>query len=302
MKQSCSTVFFLYFVFHACMSWGQSYNDNQMRIGEIEYVYTTPEYRIIDTFPPSLFNTNSLFKYIVIENAWSGVFDSIGFPELPFLTFNFEVPYNSQNHKVSIKDMVYDTIGIEAPILPNQGDFNKEFDLEDYIFQINKQAYFSDNKFVDEFYRPLDTFIIRGTKGVRLIVMPFEYNPYRMQLYILKSAKFVIRYQEGREQQLQPYSATWNNILSSVFENHSVETRRQAVENYLILTLPQYTDAIQYFADYKQSLGYNVKIHTLSTNQHTPAAIRQLIRDYYSNIETRPDFILLVGDHPDLPA
>ena len=58
-----------------------------------------------------------------------------------------------------MKDMVYDTIEIKAPILPYQGDFTKESDLGDYDFQINKQAYFSDNKFVDEFYRSLDTFI-----------------------------------------------------------------------------------------------------------------------------------------------
>ena len=66
--------------------------------------------------------------------------------------------------------------------------------------------------------------------------------------------------------------------------------------------MPNYEDAIWHFAYYKQSLGMDVTVCSLDHNHRTPGTIKQIIQDYYDNAETRPDFVLLVGDHPDLPA
>ncbi len=62
-------------------------------------------------------------------------------------------------------------------------------------------------------------------------------------------------------------------------------------------------ETLQYFADYKRSLGYNVNIISLEQEeQRTPEEIKGIIQDQYDDLLTRPDYVLLVGDHPKLPA
>lgn len=264
--------------------------------------FSVPSYSIKDTILPIEYGNPNLYKHINVFESSAGLIDSVGFPELPFLMYNFEIPYNAYNIDVSLTDMQYEYYDLDNHILPCQGDLDKTGINNSYQFNINETFYSSDNFFMTLECRLMDTFIIRGVKGVRLAVMPFKYNPYRKQLKVLKSAKIELRYQAGQEIQKQPQSETWENIHSSLFVNHTPSLRAPATENYLILTLPEYEESIQYFANYKQSLGMNVKVHTLAQSQLPSTEIKQIIQDYYDDIETRPDYILLVGDHPNLPA
>lgn len=270
---------------------------------EITFDFTLPTYDIIDTVLPVIFNNQTTFKYIRINNPYLGIIDSLGFPELPFISYNFEVPNSAHNIEITITDAIYETLYLVKHIIPFQGDVLKDSVYETRPLRFEERFYNSREVFTTEDYKILDTFVVRGTKGVRVSIMPFKYNPYQKQLTILKNAKLHVKYHTtNREESSWEQSITWQNILNNIYVNHTYATRAPSVENYLIITLPQFADALQYFADYKQSIGYNVKIHSLNENQRTPTAIKQLILDYYNNNDTRPDFILLVGDHPDLPA
>lgn len=283
-------------------TYGQSLAVDYSDAQKIICSFTLPPYHISDTILPVEFSNSNSYGFIKFFDESAGVVDSVGFPELPFLIYNFEIPYNANNIEVSMTDKQYEYYYLDNHILPCQGDFDKNGNYENLQFNFNEVFYLSNSFFMPIDYQLLDTFVIRGVKGVRIAILPFKYNPYRKQLQVLKSAKIEIRYQLGQNRQNPQQSDIWENIHKSIFVNHSPSFRAPAAEKYLIMTLTEYEDDIQYFANYKQSLGMDVKVHTIDTNQQTSSAIKQIIQDYYDDVDTRPDYILLVGDYPDLPA
>lgn len=264
--------------------------------------FLLPQYTIIDTILPIEYGVSSQFKYIRMSDPASSVYDSVGFPELPFLSYSFEIPYSAYNCEVEMTDLQYDVFNIDGLILPNQIDTIWDDTLTRLPFSMNAYCYSLDHEFLSRECFLSDPFIIRGKKGVRIVILPFKYNPYSTQLKVITSAKITIHYSLDHATPEYVASETWDNIYSSVFVNHVQGRQPSGGENYLIITLPQFKESLQYFADYKQSLGYNVNIISLEQHQRDSATIKQIIQNLYNNQMTRPDYILLVGDHPDLPA
>lgn len=264
--------------------------------------FSLPQYTIVDTVLPIEYGVSTQFKYIRMSDPSSSVYDSVGFPELPFLSYSFEIPYNACNCEIEMTDIQYDIFNIEGHILPNQIDNIWDDTLTRLPFSINTSCYSSNHEFIPRECFLSEPFIIRGKKGVRAVILPFKYSPFRNQLKVITSAKISINYSIDQATPEYVASETWDNIYRAVFVNHVQNRQLTDGENYLIITLPQFKEAIQYFADYKQSLGYNVNIVSLEQDQRDSAAIRQIIQDLYDDQSSRPDFVLLVGDHPDLPA
>ena len=283
------------------MGLGQISSIIQVNPTTITCVFSIPQYSIVDTILPSEYGTHPSYNYIRMEDPASGVYDSVGFPELPFLSYSFEIPNGAYDCEIEMTDVQYDAVDISKLILPCQGDINKDDTVTSFPFSQNQLCYTSDQDFIPELCKLSAPFVIRGKKGVRAIIMPFKYNPYRNQLRVIKSAKILIRYSLGNGNPEYAVSKVWDNILDVAFVNHS-QSQQHVDENYLIVTLPKYEEAMQYFADYKRSLGYNVSTILLEEGQRTPERIKQLIRNQYDDPDTRPDYVLLVGSHPELPA
>ena len=283
-------------------SQGQLTSVRQADSNTILCTFSLPQYTIVDTVLPREYGVRTTFKYVKMSDPDLGTYDSVGFPELPFLSYNFELPYSAYDCEIELSDIQFETVNIVGHILPNQIDTLWDDTVTSIPFSQNTSCYSSDHDFMSENCRLSETFIIRGVKGVRAIVLPFKYNPYRNQLKVMVSANIRIHYKQGRDISEYVASETWDNIYSSVFVNHVPNRQPPVAENYLIVTLPDYKNDIQYFADYKHSLGYNVTIISLEQNQQTPSGIKQVIQNLYDEPSTKPDYVLLVGDHPALPA
>ncbi len=283
-------------------SQGQLTSVRQADSNTILCTFSLPQYTIVDTVLPREYGVRTTFKYVKMSDPDLGTYDSVGFPELPFLSYNFELPYSAYDCEIELSDIQFETVNIVGHILPNQIDTLWDDTVTRIPFSQNTSCYSSDHDFMSENCRLSETFIIRGVKGVRAIVLPFKYNPYRNQLKVMVSANIRIHYKRGRDISEYVASETWDNIYSSVFVNHVPNRQPPVAENYLIVTLPDYKNDIQYFADYKHSLGYNVTIISLEQNQQTPSEIMQVIQNLYDEPSTKPDYVLLVGDHPALPA
>ena len=283
-------------------SQGQLTSVRQADSNTILCTFSLPQYTIVDTVLPREYGVRTTFKYVKMSDPDLGTYDSVGFPELPFLSYNFELPYSAYDCEIELSDIQFETVNLVGHILPNQIDTLWDDTVTRIPFSQNTSCYSSDHDFMSENCRLSETFIIRGVKGVRAIVLPFKYNPYRNQLKVMVSANIRIHYKRGRDISEYVASETWDNIYSSVFVNHVPNRQPPVAENYLIVTLPDYKNDIQYFADYKHSLGYNVTIISLEQNQQTPSGIMQVIQNLYDEPSTKPDYVLLVGDHPFLPA
>ena len=69
-----------------------------------------------------------------------------------------------------------------------------------------------------------------------------------------------------------------------------------------MITAPAYENTLTYFANYKRNIGYEVNVVNTTTTGTTVESVKSYIQSQYNNLSTRPDFVLLVGDHADIPA
>ena len=66
--------------------------------------------------------------------------------------------------------------------------------------------------------------------------------------------------------------------------------------HYLIITPPQFELYIQYFADWKTRMGYKVTIVGTDIAGNSASTIKGYIQTAWDTWETRPDFLVIVGD------
>ncbi len=66
--------------------------------------------------------------------------------------------------------------------------------------------------------------------------------------------------------------------------------------HYLIITPPQFELYIQYFADWKIRMGYQVTIVGTGQAGTSASSIKDYIQSAWDSWESRPDFVVLVGD------
>ena len=299
-----SGILLFLFVLHPIVSQEQISSIRQVDTNTILCSFSLPHFTIADTTLPRDYGVRTTFKYIKMSDPSKGYLDSVGFPDLPFLSYNFEIPYHASNCEIELYNIQYDSIYINGQILPRQIDTLWEDMVTGIPFRINTLCYSSDSYFLSEEFRLSEPFIIRGVKGVRAILMPFSYNPSRNLLKVIVSANIRIHYNTHRGQDTaeRVVPKTWDNLLNKIFVNYNHSRIDSGNENYLIITLPDYTESLLSFADYKQVWGYNVNIVTLEDDQRTPEAIKEIIQEQYNEPSTRPDYVLLVGNHPSLPA
>ncbi|MCB0393401.1 MAG: hypothetical protein KDD25_02505, partial [Bdellovibrionales bacterium] len=69
--------------------------------------------------------------------------------------------------------------------------------------------------------------------------------------------------------------------------------------SYLIVSPDNLTNGVEEFVAWKQSMGYEVSVESLSSPNNTKENIQALIRSYYD--AGKADFVVLIGDENSLP-
>ena len=93
------------------------------------------------------------------------------------------------------------------------------------------------------------------------------------------------------------------NYLNNLLENYKKkETKNFSKGIYLIITPAGFESTVEYFANYKRNIGFDMRIINTNTIGKTPKAIKNFIQNQYKNSSTRPTYVLLVGDVDSIPA
>jgi hypothetical protein len=71
---------------------------------------------------------------------------------------------------------------------------------------------------------------------------------------------------------------------------------------YLMITPPEFESALDTFARYKKSIGFDVEVVNTNITGKTQVSIKNYIQTLYDDASTRPKFVLLVGDVEFIPA
>jgi len=261
-----------------------------------------PSYTISDTVLPAEYGVSQTFKYIHMSDDRYGIIDSVGLPILPQKTYTLSLPTNVQNISVSVTNTSYITTSLTSHILPCQEDVDKSNPVFNY--SVNSTYYSSSGGAFNATYAISDTFDVHGVKGVSLSIMPFTYDPAKKRLTILQRATVNISYTcDSLGDSSYTVSPVWDDYLSRFFDNYTPTIRdNTSAGRYLIITHPMFANTIQQFADYKRNIGYDVEVVSTGDTGVTPEQVKQVILTKYINFFTRPDFVLLVGDHQHIPA
>jgi len=97
-------------------------------------------------------------------------------------------------------------------------------------------------------------------------------------------------------------------VLTTLMVASSITTQSQnnadnySRERYLMITDPTFEKTLTEFAQYKQSIGFDVQVVNTDVTGKKKTEIKNYIQNQYDNISTRPKYLLLVGDVAHIPA
>ena len=259
------------------------------------------DYRIEFTLPQ--YNLNSIsadgeeFYNLLVKGY--GVTPEAGLPALPLVSFNLFISDGENNPSFEIINQNKSEELLDHKIFPQQMPWEKIKPLDERPFYINRDYYASRGT---EF--PLvkisEPFIIGGIKGVMVTIYPFNYNPLDNKISVTTSSVIDIKLSEAPNTSLVK-SKDYNSFLNNVFVNYNPLTEKMSMK-YLIITAPQFESGLATFISHKESFGCNVDVFNTSATGTTTTAIRNFIQQRYNDPQTRPEFVLLVGDVQHIPS
>ncbi len=264
--------------------------------------FEMPDYDIFDTIVPDNLGIMRRFAYIHLNDNSFGAIDSVGFPYLPYLPINVSVPKNTSNYRITIDIFEVTSMSISDYLLPAQPYIPKDY-INTYSFVMDTNFYTSNDVYYQFNVQIDDEYIIFGEKGLSLSLIPFEYNPDNGSLKIIESANIQVMYDiDDNYVYDRRYTNSTENYLNGCFCNYMANRTDMSADNYLIITDPEFVETIKYFANYKRNIGFNVIIQSTDVIGNNSSSIKSYIQNMYDNVNTRPEYILLVGDVEKIPV
>ncbi|MBK7631518.1 MAG: hypothetical protein IPJ23_12610 [Ignavibacteriales bacterium] len=238
-------------------------------------------------------------EFVDIQIPGYGVTPDVGMPAIPQISFNLFIPSDEQKPTVSINSFDQSTQILSKKVYPKQMYWSRERSLSERPFVINSDYYSSAG-----IEKPLvsisEPFVIGGVSGVMVTVFPFSYNPKDNKLLITNSASFEININSELESSVYK-SETYNEFLKNVLVGYQ-PTESLLSMRYLIITAPTFEAGLASFITHKSAQGFIVDVFNTTTTGTTTSAIKAFIQARYDNAETRPEFVLLVGDVQHIPS
>lgn len=277
---------------------------NYPELQKIEIQFSLPEFYAKDTILPLEYGTPLTFSYIIVHNNSFGIIDSVGFPELPQLTIDINIPCNTDSYVIEASHCVYNTISLKNHVLPHQNDITKEESNFQLSFCQDQSFYSRGEPFIKSLCSVSDDYFVHDKRGLSISITPFCYDPKTKKLQVTSSATITLSYSlDSHPDNTDGLSDVWEEYYGRLFSNYTPTIRgNRSSGRYLMIVPEQYSDNIQPFVVYKQTLGYDVDKRTIQPSEATSSNIKSIIQNKYDNSGSRPDFILLVGDYEDIPA
>jgi len=238
-------------------------------------------------------------EYLKLSVEGFGITSEVGLPSLPQLTFDLMISKDEDIPTAKIINASFSAIVLNEKIFPFQMPWPKNKTLESRPFTINKDYYLTDGNANQPIVKISEPFIIGGAKGVRVTIYPFAYNPAKGELKILQSGHFEINLKNSASLNFTPANA-FSSLYNEMFVNYEKSAVESFTGKYLIITAPAFEAGMSGFVTYKTNKGYDVTMVSTDVTGTDKTDIKAYIQNLYDNPETRPVFILLVGDNGDI--
>ena len=226
-----------------------------------------------------------------------------GYPDLPMINRSVIVP-DQGKMELRILEIEQET-GTSLSIAPSKGNLFRNVDPQTVPYEFN-------DFYQTDAWWPVQTavlegpFILRDYRGISIRFNPFQYNPDRQELKVVKrivvevyatgpgGENVITRVRGGINREFVP-------IYENVFLNFSGTRYDSISENpgrMLIITANAYNANMQSFRYWKTKKGIYTKIVNISTIGNTQSAIKNRIQA--EDDSTNLTWVLLVGDSSEV--
>ncbi len=240
----------------------------------------------------------------------------VGQPKLPLLRQIISVPEGAQV-RAEFSSALQETyllsdLGWDKPIIPKQESISKSEDPEKVPFIID-HGFYGRNAWTDE--PAIAVTELGHMRGYRLFALdftPIRYNPADGRLEVIYSAEVEVDFINPdhigtRELRAKTFSPAFEAPLRSILLNPDSErvSLNRYPMGYLIITPPNFVDALEPFIEWKKQEGYNVILATTNETGTTTNSIKSYIQGIWNDATVdnpAPSYLLIVGDTPQIPS
>jgi hypothetical protein len=204
-------------------------------------------------------------------------------------------------------------LGVKNYLKPRQVSLPKRVDQEKVKFRFDRKTY-RKNEFLGEEAVQVEVLgIMRGHQIGRVSISPVLYNPVRNKLKVSTETEIEISFIPDQTplKSLGSVNPTpyddflFRNFLNSPKGMLKSSGFPQGPMKYLILSHPMFRDALVPFVEWKTQKGFEViEIYRGEDGVgSTNSEMRDYLKNIYDNSEGSPPvFLLIVGDHEQIPA
>jgi len=234
-----------------------------------------------------------------------------GAPELFFLTSTFMIPDNSGSELKISSGKYTDFKNIE--IAPSKGHLSRSVDPKTVPFV--KGDIYRQNRFYPEALANLrEPFIMRDVRGQSVEVYPVQYNPVTKVLRVYSEITVTINNNirsagvneftnRKRHQSIEPeFRAMYDRffINNAQMQQRGYPTGEEG--DILVICHTPWVNDMKPYVDWKRTIGRKTTIiPTSAITPLTAANIKTYISDFYNNPNNNLAYVLLVGDHQQIP-
>ena len=236
----------------------------------------------------------------------------VGKPALPSYNELIAIPQGA-DVQINILGFSYTDYVPDFPVHPALQPATDTYGDPEPDFEIDELFYMTDQFYPAQHLEMEGPLFRRELPFGIFTILPVQYNPVQNILRVLTELHFEVVFTGGsRFLDVQQHSAHFLNMVARPFLNSDAVTReiestanslsfsQHITPNYIIITHDNYMAAAQELAAWKQQMGHVVEI--IDGTGMTSATIKNEVHTRYHSWTPKPDFLLIIGDHPDIPG
>jgi hypothetical protein len=246
-------------------------------------------------------------QFYVLAMDGYGTTNEVGKPQLPVLRYDVEVPVDAtvtlQVTNSTMQEHALSEWGSNFPIMPFQPSMSRLPGTE-VTFALDGSAYATNGYVLNRIARLAAERIVRNRKLVTIELNVVDYNPAQGIIRVYSDIQVALTYGSQAKQvqsQGKYRSASFDRSIQDALLLPSAAATAAAKEGYLIITPPEYQQALATFVQTKQQT-YDVTLATTTTTGTTNTSIKAYIQNAYDTWAVPPVYVLLVGDVDKIPS
>jgi hypothetical protein len=271
-------------------------------------------YKMHDLIQTQITNEHGIFTLLNIPD--SGLTGEPGKPQLPYINLMYAVPTTP----VSLEILEAHTAKSHpiGRLYPAQQPNIDGYTGEDAQFIIDENFYELDITYPTNIVEINQEGKIRDIPFIKIRFNPVQYNPKKEIATLYDEITIKISWTECEPLIVEhnfkqtPFYTFYENVFINWhdFSENTIVVESEpdlgwgakAGCEYLIITHPTFATAAQELADWKYNKGILTRVKSTAKTGDTAKDIRQYIQAAYDTWDSKPSYILLVGDAEHVPT